>query len=102
MCARAAVLVPGGPLRQLVELAQERDQDIPALVYEARPVRRGGRDRAAPALASDTTGEEQLGGAEAPPAGQLLHPGDATRWQTIPRAPQNQPPGVCTLLTPLN
>eukprot|EP00898_Chlorokybus_atmophyticus_P006940 jgi/Chlat1/7247/Chrsp58S06892 len=38
-----AVLVPGGPLKVLVELATERDEDIPALVYEARP---GNRIRA--------------------------------------------------------
>eukprot|EP01025_Chloroclados_australasicus_P038691 TRINITY_DN39938_c0_g1_i2.p1 TRINITY_DN39938_c0_g1~~TRINITY_DN39938_c0_g1_i2.p1 ORF type:complete len:524 (+),score=93.78 TRINITY_DN39938_c0_g1_i2:873-2444(+) len=35
-----AVLCPHGPLRAIVELAQEREQDIPALVFEARPVQR--------------------------------------------------------------
>uniref|UniRef100_A0A0E0GQC9 Presenilin n=1 Tax=Oryza nivara TaxID=4536 RepID=A0A0E0GQC9_ORYNI len=34
----AAVLLPGGPLRLLLELAIERNEEIPALVYEARPV----------------------------------------------------------------
>eukprot|EP00249_Psilotum_nudum_P015729 c25492_g1_i1 orf=756-2318(+) len=33
-----AVLTPGGPLKILVELAITRDEEIPALVYEARPV----------------------------------------------------------------
>ncbi|KAL2896051.1 hypothetical protein RDABS01_037835 [Bienertia sinuspersici] len=32
-----AVLAPGGPLKILVELSQSRDDDLPALVYEARP-----------------------------------------------------------------
>lgn len=36
----AAVLLPVGPLRLLVEMAISRDEDIPALVYEARPVLR--------------------------------------------------------------
>ncbi|KAB2609459.1 presenilin-like protein [Pyrus ussuriensis x Pyrus communis] len=34
----AAVLLPVGPLRLLVELAISRDEEIPALVNEARPV----------------------------------------------------------------
>lgn len=38
-----AVLAPGGPLKALVELAIERQQDLPALVYEARPARGGAR-----------------------------------------------------------
>ncbi|XP_059668216.1 presenilin-like protein At1g08700 [Cornus florida] len=33
----AAVLAPGGPLKILVELASTRDEELPALVYEARP-----------------------------------------------------------------
>lgn len=35
-----AVLIPGGPLKILVELAISRDEEIPALIYEARPVTR--------------------------------------------------------------
>ncbi|KAI3510941.1 hypothetical protein L1887_18082 [Cichorium endivia] len=34
----AAVLLPVGPLRLLVDLAISRDEDILALVYEARPI----------------------------------------------------------------
>ncbi|CAK7323217.1 unnamed protein product [Dovyalis caffra] len=41
----AAVLLPVGPLRILVELAISRDEDIPALVYEARPVTHGSGSR---------------------------------------------------------
>ncbi|KAI5058086.1 hypothetical protein GOP47_0026256 [Adiantum capillus-veneris] len=33
-----SVLVPGGPLNILVQLAMSRDEEIPALIYEARPV----------------------------------------------------------------
>ncbi|KAF7819220.1 presenilin-like protein [Senna tora] len=32
-----AVLAPGGPLKLLVDLASTRDDELPALVYEARP-----------------------------------------------------------------
>ncbi|CAI5504676.1 unnamed protein product [Closterium sp. Naga37s-1] len=32
-----AVLTPVGPLKLLLDIAMERDEDIPALIYEARP-----------------------------------------------------------------
>ncbi|KAH7429557.1 hypothetical protein KP509_09G055800 [Ceratopteris richardii] len=39
-----AVLTPGGPLNMLVQLAMTRDEEIPALIYEARPrIASGGR-----------------------------------------------------------
>ncbi|KAI4319660.1 hypothetical protein MLD38_033237 [Melastoma candidum] len=41
-----AVLAPGGPLKILVELASRRDEELPALVYEARPVSVPNRGRA--------------------------------------------------------
>lgn len=50
-----AVLTPQGPLQILVNLAVERDQEIPALVYEAREVRRP-RRRAAAAAPTAATG----------------------------------------------
>nr|AAM65750.1 putative presenilin [Arabidopsis thaliana] len=40
-----AVLAPGGPLKLLVELASSRDEELPAMVYEARPTVSSGNQR---------------------------------------------------------
>ncbi|XP_043711306.1 presenilin-like protein At1g08700 isoform X2 [Telopea speciosissima] len=66
-----AVLAPGGPLKLLVELASSRDEELPALVYEARPTvspNHGGRGSStASALGLLVTGSLESGSVELQP-----------------------------------
>ncbi|XP_010245797.1 PREDICTED: presenilin-like protein At1g08700 [Nelumbo nucifera] len=66
-----AVLAPGGPLKLLVEMASSRDEELPALVYEARPVvssSPGGRRSTALGLLVASSSES--GSVELQPVGQ--------------------------------
>lgn len=59
-----AVLAPGGPLKLLVELASTRDEELPALVYEARPAVSRGMENRGSALGLLVAGVSDSGSVE--------------------------------------
>jgi presenilin 1 len=96
----AAVLLPGGPLKIMVELAVERQVELPALVYESRPsggrayargawMRRRGRGgggvEAGAAAAAAAAGPQADAAAEAAEAGAAMatapQPGRRRWWR---------------------
>lgn len=79
-----AVLTPHGPLQMLVNLAVEREQDIPALVYEAREVRRPRRRQANSAAAA---GHPSRHDSAAPHAPAGAHPVDGVVEEDAPERP---------------
>ena len=97
LCAMAlydlfAVLTPVGPLKAIVELAQERDEEIPALVYAARPrrmrrvrTRAGGRGAGGGGGGGGGAGGE--GGGDVAAAGAGAVAGGANERQPLLRPP---------------
>lgn len=59
-----AVLAPGGPLKLLVELASNRDDELPALVYEARPTVLGNTENRGSSLGVSVGGVSDSGSVE--------------------------------------